>query len=416
MTDTKFKIFSLAAVMLAGAAPMQAKTAWVDSQEGIGVYYALNASDKIARVVNYDPGTTKKKLTIPSTIKVDKVTYTVTKIGEEAFSMADFTTINLPNTITLIGKKAFRHSELKNVNIPTSVETIQEEAFKGTYITSVAIPATCSTIGDYAFHGARIKTLTFAETNRTKLKIGAWAFASNLLTMVNVPYNVTSLGEGAFSDNNIATVGWHTTATTIPAYCFMRCRKLQSVDLPLGITSIGQYAFAECGDLTSVSLPGSLVTLGDYCFWRTGLGSIYVHEGVVSLGNSVFNSCPFLSRVYLPSTLKTIGETCFSSSDQIEFISCEATVPPLCGSSVFSNVTFTRADLDVPQSVWQLYKEADTWCSFNFDRYAGVGEVPDDSTESATPIYYDLNGNHIAKPESGVCIEVRGVKARKVIF
>lgn len=118
-----FKRSAFLAAMWIAASQMyvMAKDAVVKTTEGISVTYALNASDKIARVKGHEE-TTKKTVTIPSKIKVDGVSYTVTKIGAAAFKYAGFTTVNLPNTITLIDKDAFMDSWVKNLTIPPKVE------------------------------------------------------------------------------------------------------------------------------------------------------------------------------------------------------------------------------------------------------------------------------------------------------
>lgn len=63
--------------------------------------------------------------------------YTVTSIGDEAFSCATFPTdtnqivVHLPDTITSIGNKAFMHSGISAINIPLSVQIIGTGAFAG---------------------------------------------------------------------------------------------------------------------------------------------------------------------------------------------------------------------------------------------------------------------------------------------
>lgn len=416
MFYTGLKLILTAVALLIGCVSAGAKVYYVDSEEGITVNYVINSKEKIARVVGCDETTTKTKLTIPSKIKISGTTYTVTKIGEKAFYLSDFTTVNLPNTIVLIDKSAFAFSDLKNVNIPTGIETIGEKAFDGTNITSVTIPVSCTTIGDYAFHNSKIKTLTIVDA-RKNLKIGNWAFAANNITEVNLSRRVASVGEGAFANNKITKIVWDWGGTKIPDYCFSHCSQLRSIDLSFSdITSIGKYAFAECTQLISANLPSWLTSIGDYAFWGTGLESVFVPNGVTTLGESVFKSCHFLTRVFLPSTLKSIGETCFQGSELIEYVSCDASVPPVCGNSVFSNVTFTRATLSVPEACWRLYAEADTWCSFNYKGYDGIEEIGSDNPEDADAEYYDLTGRRLPTPPTDrLYIELRGGQARKVM-
>lgn len=409
MSYFNFKIAAPAIAVICAFSPIAAKDATVKTAEGISVTYALNGTEGIARVKSFTE-TMKTKITIPSTIKVDGVTYTVTKIGAGAFKNADFTTIVLPNTITLIEKEAFAGSWVKKCNIPTKVEAIKANAFHDTHIGSAHIPSTCTEIGDYAFENANLSKLTFEEGFRD-LTIGIDAFCGNNLTELSLPYRVSSVGDGAFCHTDIVNLVWSSKLTVIPARCFYHCDKLRSVKIWLGVTRIGERAFAETFNLTSLEMPTSLATIDRYAFNRSGLTSVVIPEGMTSLSESVFESCTSLRSVHIPSTMKSIGQTCFQGDEAITSVTCDALVPPVCASSVFANAAF-NAVLTVPQSAWRAYYEADTWWRFDFSKYAGVECVTDDINDGAPAEYFDLNGNRIPGPQPGrICIVRRNGKA-----
>ena len=72
-----------------------------------GIYYKLITKIKVAEVTNGD-NQYSGDITIPSSINVDEVEYSVTIIGDEAFfGCSGLTSITIPNSVTSIGEGAF---------------------------------------------------------------------------------------------------------------------------------------------------------------------------------------------------------------------------------------------------------------------------------------------------------------------
>ena len=66
---------------------------------------------------------------IPSLVEYGGFTYSVTSIGDNAFSSCDLTSIEIPNSVTSIGDYAFVYcSSLTSIQIPNSVTSIGEWA------------------------------------------------------------------------------------------------------------------------------------------------------------------------------------------------------------------------------------------------------------------------------------------------
>ena len=148
-------------------------------------------------------------LIIPSTISYNGTTYSVTSIGEWAFSYCSgLTSITIGNSVTSIGNSAFEGcSGLTSITIGNSVTSIGKWAFAWcSELTSVTIPNSVTSIADYAFHSC------------------------SSLTSVTIPNSVTWIGEGAFHS----------------------CSSLTSVTIPNSVTSIGYRAFYNCSGLTSI--------------------------------------------------------------------------------------------------------------------------------------------------------------------
>jgi len=75
---------------------------------------------------------------------------------------------------------------------------------------------------------------------------------------------VTSIGYGAFSVN-----------------------QLTSVTIPDSVTSIGDFAF-YINQLTSVTIPDSVTSIGDFAFYINQLTSVTIPDSVTSIGESAF--------------------------------------------------------------------------------------------------------------------------------
>lgn len=172
------------------------------------IYYTIiNKKKKTVKVTGC--AEKKREIVIPNSIKINGISYSVTEIGDEAFSFCDgLTSVTIPNSVTTIGGMAFSGcSGLTSVTIPNSVTTIGSHAFvfcDG--LTSVTIGNSVTSIGNYAF-----------------------VFCSGL-TSVTIGNSVTSIGDWAF---------W-------------RCDGLTSVTIPNSVTEIGDEAFRNCDNLDSV--------------------------------------------------------------------------------------------------------------------------------------------------------------------
>ena len=151
---------------------------------------------------------------LPETIQNDGPTYTLTAIGDYAFSgCIDLTsTLTIPNSVTTIGKFAFCEciGFTGNLVIPNSVTTIGEHSFYCCYGLqgSLTIGNSVTTIGGNAFAGCNGFTgsLTIPDSVTT---IGNFAFflCNHLWGQLTIPNSVISIGHSAFREcNNLSEI------------------------------------------------------------------------------------------------------------------------------------------------------------------------------------------------------------------
>ena len=94
-----------------------------------GIYYLIPKRN-VAIVTSGDKEYSGN-ITIPSSIKVNDVEYSVKTIGDRAFkSCSGLTSVTIPNSVTSIGKYAFDFClSLTSITIPNSVTIIGDRAF-----------------------------------------------------------------------------------------------------------------------------------------------------------------------------------------------------------------------------------------------------------------------------------------------
>ena len=155
-------------------------------------------------------GTYQNDMVIPETVTAGGVTYTITGIGNEAFTgCREYTSsgvtfwnglksVVLPETVTWLGEGAFALTDITSVNIPQGVTELPMGCFADcTKLTAISVPAQVKSIGYMCYYGCTGATsLTLAEG---VTRIGEMAFFDcNKLTEVTIPASVSSIGNLAF--------------------------------------------------------------------------------------------------------------------------------------------------------------------------------------------------------------------------
>ena len=309
---------------------------------------------------------------IPSLVEYGGFTYSVTSIGDNAFSSCDLTSIEIPNSVTSIGDYAFVYcSSLTSIQIPNSVTSIGDYVFYYcSSLTSIQIPNSVTSIGDYTF--SNCSSLTSIKIPNSVTSIGESAFRGcESLTSIEIPNSVTSIGEGAFSSCNLTSVEIGNSVTSIGDYAFSNCSSLTSVIIGNSVTSIGYGAFVYCSSLASIVVDGGN-TIYDS---RNGCNAIIettsntliagckntiIPNSVTSIGDSAFNGCYSLTSIEIPNSVTSIGDDAFSWCDLTE-IKCWATTPPTIYYNTFSSFS---AELYVPAGCKESYEAAKYWNNF----------------------------------------------------
>ena len=385
------------------------------------LYYNLDATNQTAEVTSQNSSfpfwsTTITTAIIPASVEYNSVTYSVTSIGDYAFSgCSGLTSIEIPNSVTSIGKYAFSRCTgltsiivengnslydsrnncnaiietatntlivgCKNTTIPNSVTSIGSNAFYGcSGLTSVTIPNSVTSIGSWAFYYCT--GLTSLTIGNSVTSIGNSAFyGCSGLTSVTIPNSVTSIGGAAFYGcSGLTSVTIPNSVTSIGCGAFSDCTGLTSpvynahvfaylptsysgaYTIPDGIESIACGTFESCSSLTSVTIPNSFTSIGSGAFRNCiGLTSVTIPNSVTSIGDWAFSDCTGLISVTIPNSVTSIGYAAFFGCTGLTSVTIGNSVKSI-GDYAFDGCTGLTS-VTIPNSVTSIGESAFRGCT-----------------------------------------------------
>lgn len=143
--------------------------------------------------------------------------------------------ITFSNSITTIGDSAFYYCEtLNSITIPEGVTSLEKAAFSlCRTLYSINLPSTINKLGNNCFQGACLKSISLPEGIET---LPFFSLGFTTLSHISIPNSVKVLDTSTFE-------------------C---CYYLESIDIPIGLTSIGSYTFANCPSLKTINYEGTM--------------------------------------------------------------------------------------------------------------------------------------------------------------
>lgn len=286
---------SLCAAILLASSPALADdlTATIDK-----VTYTYDAKTRTATITSANNVENFKPYEVPSTVTIDDVEYTVTKIASSAFQAKLMSSVVIPETIEEIGESAFNAcSFLATVENNSKVTTIAKQTFYNCIrLKTVNIPETVTSIGEYAFCSCdSLAPVTISESVTT-IGNGAFMACRPNLTSVTIPGSVKEIGDNAFSG----------------------CWQLTDVYISEGVERIGKEAFYASNSLERVYLPSTLTFVGAYAFAQCGWIDHHITVTIAATTppacdsdekNAIFNFSGYIEAFYVPVGSKAAYES-----------------------------------------------------------------------------------------------------------
>ncbi len=298
---------------------------------------------------------------IPSSVINLGTTYSVTSIGNYAFSGTSLTYVILPNSVLSIGNYAFKQSQLSSITIGDSLTSIGDYAFAGCQsLTSIILPNSLTSIGDYAFTSSGLTSITIPDS---VTNLGNNAFYYSNVSSVTLGNSVTSIGNATFAGcGNLTSITIPNSVTTIGNYAFYQCQSLTSITIPNSVMSIGDSTFMNCWSLTSVTIGNSVISIGDFAFgYCSVMPSIVIPNSVTIIGDYAFFLCPLLTSVTFGSSVTSIGDYSFGYCSAITSIIVPNFVTSIGGGAFYS--CSSLSSINIPNSVTSIGNIAFYNCS-----------------------------------------------------
>jgi hypothetical protein len=162
----------------------------------------------------------------------------------------------------------------------------------------------------WAYNQDQITSINFKST-LTTISAGAFAECGGL-TSITIPNSVTSIEEDAFFQTSITSLVIGSGVLSIGQGAFRGCVGLTSLTIPNNVTSLGSRAFQGCAGLTSLTIGSGLTSIGDYMFAGcTSLASVVIPNNVTSMASYAFASCSSLTSVTIGNSVTSIGDYSF---------------------------------------------------------------------------------------------------------
>ena len=213
----------------------------------------------------------------------------------------------------------------------------------------------------------------------------------------------------------------YTSNNVIGNSMFYKCKNLQDIVLPAGVTSIGDNAFSYCSSLTSVTIGAVVTSIGDNAFYdcssltsvhitdlsawcmiafsnpdsnplyyakklylnKQELTELVIPEGIRELKDYAFSHCSSLTSVTIPDGVTSIGERAFNHCSSLASVAIPDSVTSIgraAFSACFSLVSVTMgagvasiglAAFDYCSSLTSVHiTDLSAWCKIRFSNYS----------------------------------------------
>ena len=236
-----------------------------------GLTYKLGTKNLNAEVVDAEEGLTN--VVVPPTITVDKKTYEVWMIGDNAFKNCSQTLTSATMTkVFVISEKAFKDcKKLKLVNLGEKLSSVFDSAFEGCEsLTSISIPAGLDLInfpldfkGCYRLREINVDSNSKAFRSEHGVVYSKGKYSDGIDYVPNgfygpgnglymSPANVRSAEYGAFDGSSLVKIVFSPDLAEVKKNVFVDCPNLEEIHFWNGDVKINPENFRNCPKLKAL--------------------------------------------------------------------------------------------------------------------------------------------------------------------
>ena len=318
-----------------------------------------------------------------SSAPVDKQEVTITIEGKQKSFSVHISPVRVENGVLTEILKGYNE-----IILPNSVKSIPKDAFRNSQINKVVLNEGLKSIGDMAFFNSTVQEIVFPSTLE-QLKEDIFYYCYNLKKADLSKTKITKLPASTFVYAGIEEVLLPVTLKEIGSQAFLKTSQLKTIDIPENVSTIGQEAFRESG-ITTVKLPNGVTNIASRAFYYCPELTEVITYGTMSNDdpNAMIHAyclegCPKLTRFEIPQSIRILGQgllggnrkvtqlTIPANVTQINFsafnntgikeVKVEGTTPPQVLERVWYGFPDDITIIRVPAESVDKYKNANGW-------------------------------------------------------
>ncbi len=296
-----------------------------------------------------------------------------------------------PDSLKGLGDRVFAGCPLRgSVIFPEGLERIGNGVFgaSGKKVNNLTgelyIPSTVEYIGDVIFENLGYVTGELVLPHHLKHLGSAFYNCTRLAGQIRIPEGITVLNKfaGANMTGDVVIPQGVKTVNGIGG-------KPSSIYFPEGVEEIGSEAFNDVTSLKGdLMLPSTIKRMGNSAFAKTNYSHVQLPDKLEIIENDLFNGCKSLQdTLTIPSTVVQIKERAFEGCEKLnaiilpesltqiwhnslkgcwslDYLQCNATVPPIIEGGNFEGLEKNNFTLVVPEGSVDAYRNAPGWNEF----------------------------------------------------
>ena len=288
------------------------------------------------------------------------------ELGEVFYNCNKLTTVSLPSRLVEIAPRSFYYAGYDSPELSVTfgensrLANIGEYAFYGANLVEIVIPKTVRNLDPYVNNELGI--------SYDRMGIGAYAFANNYDTLVNVTFEMggtepLTIGEYAFDNAKLMTsielparlapytsyTGEEKTPFANGAKVFDRAELLESIAIEDGGTNyvdvdgvvftadMKELIICPAGKTGSFEIAATVTTIHDYAFYNCSkLDAVTFVGGTepMTIGKEAFRGCSKLTEISLPDNVTTLGADVFYKNTAMQTLHLGKNVSNFDGSMI----------------------------------------------------------------------------------
>ncbi len=330
-------------------------------------------------------------INIPEKVDYNGRTFSVTKVGREAFRYSAIEKVKLSCSIKSIDYKAFAEcGNLKEVLLNYGLKEITNLAFtRCPSLKNISIPSTVETIGRYAFQYDEFNKMILEDGNDKIEFLDEYAELSFSGTKIDYLYigrtihYYRRLGEddyGPFYESEVGEVIIGPNVRSLPLNCFKSINNTR-LTIPSGVEDIRIPSDNKI-EVLNIEASGAELKFSRYfkdvkeLSLRRNIYNVYVGNNLVYF----FDECSKIKTLTIGDIVYDFSNIKFAKSD-IETIYNHRMTPATINTELFSSRTYLYGTLYVPVGCLEAYKSAEGWKNFwNIKEmdFSGINDVQDE--------------------------------------